>query len=660
MHSDSVIIELHDHPDATEWTEAAVRTQFPGSTLRRVADPPQAAAPSERWFLPFRFSYLKEHSYRRAFLRLFLRNRAVFALVNREGDFVDPVTVALEIVALIQPLAAAILIVRAPVYFWRELLRHFCLSRSDTANPIVGYGAPRGAGGLIYWDLLVRKSRRYGLYGLATDTYFGQPLSVHSWPLAIVILRALGYRAFIAVSTALIVGAMVMLVAYGGHAGALWLLPLILCSTYFTLNLNSGTWELLAWGIASVAVVVFVLGHPILCGLLLAATLLSHPGVCELAIMIVALATFVFHLPLLSLVIAGLSSIPLSLFFVGPYWRSRRKLGRQIVLNRVFAPSRKWNLASFYNFACYIAFAIAALFSPAPRITIALLLLPALLQFTNTKLTWVFSNYTISNLFLVVGWIELVLYPAVVPLIVYLLVIFTEPSLLSSVRSTPLHGFDLSPLRLGRTADRVRRAFAGLTGGRIAFESNGLGTEMSYNVATISWILADDPLDLFNAAYSEVGDAAVYFKFVQAFQPSATREELESACRGSGVKYVVAFTDAFMCRLNEYGFRFVTQERGLLLSHLDDVPADVAIFEFGEEVTLIEPPVAVDMATNILTFRPQIMGVYVLRYTAFKGWRATQNGRHVPIGDASPGMLLHVVDAAPVTLRYRYWNYFLP
>ena len=204
----------------------------------------------------------------------------------------------------------------------------------------MGFGEGRATGGLVYWYTLTQKAARYGLFGIVHDTYLGNPLSVHSWPLAIAFLGKLGYRKYIYLShrrccpsdcCALSISA--------GNPGIALLIPIVILSTYYINNLYIGTWEPLAWSFGLLAMAAFLNQMPVLAGIFIAATLLTHPGVCELTVASIVVfgitqsgALLVFP----KLLMAGGVAAGLTVWFLIPYFRSGNKLGRDAIIRGVF------------------------------------------------------------------------------------------------------------------------------------------------------------------------------------------------------------------------------------------------------------------------------------------------------------------------------------
>ena len=662
-----MVIDVEGLPDATDRAEQAVRLQHGDVVIERLRGPFAGLGAAWRALaassgdalvvLPFRTRYLVRSGYWQMLAAVI--GRARNARVAAGTRLLHPLAPMLWAMPLLFPLVSLVLIVKAPLYLIREVIGRFFLSPEDPADPIVAFGGERGAGGVTYWNLLADKARKYGVFGLAHDTYMGKPLAVHSWPLAVALLRALRYRGYTLLALALIFGALGWAAVANGHPGMIALFPLVLASTFLTFNFHVGTWELLAWGWAALSLVAFLGGLPIVAGLAAGLTLLAHPGVAQLNVLALAVATLLPDPRVLDLIIAGVCSVPVALPFLVPYWRSRHKLGRGRILNTITRPQLKWEPASLYQMLLFLAVAVAFWFSPAPREAVALHAIPPIVQFVNTKVQWVFSNYTVFNLVLILGAVHLVSWGGGLAAMVWLLVIFTPATALFETPSSPLAGLPLDPQTLGETGRRLQTTFARLTEGRVAFENDGLTTDLSSAVATITYAVRDLPIELLNAAYAEIGDAEIYDKYVRPLNPDADREQIVNACRDAGVKYLVALTDPFRERLAGFGMREIAREEALALSHYSGRGrVTITVHELDGSASRVQPAADLHVEPNRIRLSAAAGVEYRLAYSAFAGWRATLDGVPIPITDAHPGMIVRSGREGLLELRYRYRHYF--
>ena len=74
---------------------------------------------------------------------------------------------------------------------------------------------------------------------------------------------------------------------------------------------------------------------------------------------------------------------------------------------------------------------------------------------------------------------------------------------------------------------------------------------------------ADTDVELMNAAYTEIGDAAIYQKYTYHLNSKSTRDEFERACRESCSVYFVAFTQGMREILTQLNSELVRTVDGL-------------------------------------------------------------------------------------------------
>lgn len=555
------------------------------------------------------------------------------------------------------PLMSVAHLVLLPYYLLRRVVPALLAPARNADGEVVGYGYERGVGGQIYWLIFPPKVRRYGLFGLAHDTYMGMPLGIHSWPLSVLTLTMLGYRGLYFVSTGVLAGGAWWLFAQFGHGAWGWLIPLALCSNYYLFNLTAGTWETLAWAIAVLVLAAVHAGMPMIAGVLVAALLLSHPGVTLLQVLTLLVLAAAGFRPLHEFVVAGVVAALLSAWWLVPYRRARAKLGRGRMLAEVWQEAMVWSRSAAYQFAAFALFAlfaVAAIGASERTWSQAVLVIPLIALYVNTRRAWVFSQYTLMNYMLVIGLFELSVHPNPWTAAAYLLLVFTPASIIWDPGATTL-GVALEPIRLGRASEELKSLVAGLAGERIAFE---LGRERAYpgwsRIAAVSYILADSPVELATAAYTEIGDFAIYERTAAWFNTEASSEELRAACECAGVSYMLSVTDTFRDQLVALGFEMLGSTSPLDLSDTPGAPPlSITLFRVPWPTAIIDPPVC-DLVreANRLEFTASAGTRYLLRYSAFAGWRASQGGHPIALADARPGMLVEAPRDGRVVLRY--------
>ena len=560
---------------------------------------------------------------------------------------------------LLQAGASVMTFLRAPYYAVTTVLGQFILPREDPADEVVGHGAGKAVGGLVYWLMIAKKARKFGLFGLAHDCYMGMPLSVHNWPLSIAALVKLGYRRTVYISVLILAAGLAWLAVAAGHPYAIVLVPLILFSTYCTFNIYAGVLELLPWGLFIAAFACATQQLYLFTGICLAGIILSHPGAALSSMLTLICYGVLSGHSAHGLFEMTLAAAALSFWFVIPYLRCRRMLGRERIINEVWQAKYSWSSASAYQFGIYALFLSAVILSGERSLSSLYLILPLMALVYNIKRYWLFSAYTLYNYMMVSGAVYLVLHPTILPIIAYLFVIYTPCSTLLWSGKASFKGFDLTPLTLGNTRGSIQEMFAGLKPGRVAVELGDRSHPGWTYMASLGYILADMDVDLFNNAYAEVGDVRIFHKYCRHLNGSATQKEFETACRDAGIKYIVCLTDEFAATCAARRYVQHGQSIQAQISNEEQLsPVSLAVFELPLESSIIKPPVEVTQSPNRLQFQAEAGTNYHLTLTCFPGWRASQNGRGIRMADDSPGISIRCTEDGPVDLTYSYRNYF--
>ncbi len=673
-HPKILFVDAHiDH--SVQWGTEALRKTIPDAEIV-FFDPGQKTTLWGQWrelwkkrsggydfsILPTKAEFLRIPSFWRTLLLLVAGSVGSPMLLSQYGTTASVKSLILQRLIPLHPLVSLIIILRLPLYIVRQVIGNFLLAREDPEDEFVGFGKGKDVGGLVYWLTLTRKASRFGLFGFDHNTYMGWPLSVHSWPLAILALKKLGYRKYTYLAAGLLSLGVAWLCISSGHLRMLWVIPFALCSTYFTFSVYVSTWEILAWGFGSVAWAAMYAHMPVLSGVLLAAVILTHPGVGALMGLSVTLYAILHLYPVGDLVwVVGMTGA-LVFWWVVPYWRSRDKLGRAYVMNKLWLVSKRWHPTTLYQLIIYSLFVIAGLVSDHRNADLWIVLIPLLALYYNVKISFNYSRYTLCNFMLLTGAFYLCLHPSLLAFLVFLLVIYTSGNLLFGADC--IWGFDLAPVRLGEQRRKILQFFSRLSPGRAALEMGGAGSQPAWLIiGALGYILADQDIDVLNLGYTEVGDHRIYEKYCRYFNSQATSEEFETACRESGTKYMIALTDEFCEKLIERGYKKIDVLDGVHLSETPgaiQVPLRMTAFELPFPSSVIwPPPQGLQVSRNKIEFTPQAGVSYRVKYSAFQGWRAFQKGRRLKIVDARPGMMVSSASDDKIILQYSY-SYYWP
>ena len=607
-----------------------------------------------------REAYFKTQYWFCVMAMLFIRAKKK-SLIGSNGHLQDFLPAFFQKTVIFQPVISMIMLFRLPFYIFRQVICNFILTSEKKVNEFVGFGKGKDFGGIIYWLVLAKKARRYGVFGCAHDTYMGQPLGLHNWPLAVGLLSKLGFRKFIYLS------AVLLSIGYGwicwltGQPTMLFLIPFMLFSTYYLFNINSGTWEPIAWGLAFLSFAAYFAHFPIVAAILLALLLLTHPGVALLTGISLACFSIISLRPLIELMLMGFSFGIFSIWWLFPYRSASTKLGRNDLLNKHSEGSQigSFSVEVLYQGGIFLLFVCIAFFTAERRIFTILLILPLLFLYYNTRIKWIFSGYTMTNFMLFSGAVYLAVQPTLLSIFAYLLVIYTSNSMLWREPGVSFLGFDLMPITLGETRQKVLAAFSSITTGRIAFEISRNRNKSWGTLAGLGYILADSEIELLNVGYVEIGDYQIFKECCQYFNLQAKQDEFEMACKKAGVQYFVTTTLELSQELLKRGYAIVATSGEILLSDSpNESPITLTIFRLPWNATLIEPSTNMKVSPNSIRFYVRKGGRYVLKYSAFKGWRAFQKGRRLFIEDANPGMVIDAPEDGEVEMRYSLRHYW--
>jgi hypothetical protein len=555
---------------------------------------------------------------------------------------------------LCPPLLSALIVLRLPIYAYAQVWRQ--LVRGGDAG-VVGHGAGRGTGGLVFWLDYARRANRCGERGLADDEYFGVPLSVHCWPLALTVIRRLGFRSLLGGTGLLVLGGTALVPSPLAAQWALLLAAATLLSTWAMLSVYSGTWEPLAWGFAFVAMAAALRGEPVAAGVALGLTALTHPGVAAIAA-IAATLSALEELGIAGLVLmGGLALVTCSPFAVA-YLRSGRFLRRGENLKHF---ELRWSPASAYQLMGWLAFMAVALATEHGHTVgqAILLAVPALVLYTNSKLYWLFSQYTVVSFMLVVGLQELLLRPGWPSVITFALVSNPVPRYLGIATPDFLRGFDLTPIRLTDVRERLGSSLWPANGGITGFEAGGVPSEESYAAAALGYLLAEDGQAVFNSGYAEIGSSLLHNACTRFLARGTNHERFRQATIDAGVTTFVVFTPAFARQVHDWGARLRVVVPGVSLSpHFDAPPTDLHVLDLPWSSSRWSRLPVREREPNRIVIEARAGERHVLPLTAFSGWRARQAGEELPIESDPLGLAITAPAAGEIELRYRYRHYF--
>lgn len=625
--------------------------------------------------LPFKGTFLKISQYLKWFIVFFFCGIGSRFVVDADGVLSPPLRKVFDVLVLqrfdsnlnywLGPLISLCIILTLPFYVFKQVLLKFILTREDPSDEFTGFGKGKAVNGIIYWLMYVKKARKYGLFGFCREHFMGMPLSVHSWPVAIWFLDKLGYRRFVYFSVFILFLAFFWLAVAVNKLWLVPLIPLIFFSNYYIFNIYTGTWEMLSWGFSAMTFASFYNNNPYLAGVFLGATLLSHPGAGFLTFLMVFLFFLFKSAFITKMILMCIVSFVLSIWFVVPYWFSRKKLGRDKMINAEWNYVYKWTSPTIYQLIAYIVFLLSAFYFNGFDNNCAYVILPLVVLYYNVKIRWQFSAYTVYMFMLLVGGIYCFLNPNIIPFLIYLLMIYSSSDILigMSKRSGIRHVFDLTPVTLGENRTKIRAVFNSLEAGRISLELPDRGNAQGFigwnYMPAFGYILEDEKNDLLTCGYTEIGDFNIYEKYCRYINSSHTIEEQKKAIIGCGIKYIAAYTQDYIKFLEDSGFEKISEIKDICLSftHYDD-SVNFVLFKVPWEVDLLEPKTDYEFNRNKIIIKAEKGREYIIKYSYFKGWRAYQAGKRLKIRDEMPGMMVKAEIDGELVLKYSYLNYW--
>jgi len=607
--------------------------------------------------LPYRLRFLFLPAYWLCLAKLMFSGSGTRRLLDANGQLASPISVFLHVSLIAHPVFAIGNLLRFPFYFINQVVRKFLLASEDSKDEIVGYGQGKGVGGLIYWLILTIKSRRYGIFGCAHDNYFGIPLSIHCWPLAVWFLRTLGFRLYAIVAATLVAISLTWISTVSGTLNVLWIIPLFLCCNMALYNLYTSNWEILAWGFAAAATASVHAEQYYIAGIFMAALLLAHPGITLLVTVQISTTVLIGGHSLFDLLRIAVVSTPLTLWWMILYWRARHKLGRGYMINNIWGSTRGMSVETLYQFVTYVTFASICWWR-FPFNSTLLLLLPAVVFLRNQLMHWTFSHYTTTNFMLFSIVIFTVMHPDPFVIAVALIFSFTRSDfILHTCKSS--WGFDLTPVRMGSVRARLLALLSPSYGSRLALETGPTREHIGWSLLpSLTYVLASEDIDLVSAAYMEIGDAVIFKKYTRSYNDSVPEMEFRQACEGSGVQYFLTCTEVCTENFKSRGYLCLGQLEDVQLDESSGTPVTLTLFKLPWTAAFVDPPVEIQRLPNQLIFTAVAGRSYLLRFSSFAGWKARLNGRSIPIEDAEPGMRVSCSENGQVQFSYSIRNYF--
>ena len=570
------------------------------------------------------------------------------------------------ITTLVAPL---IIFVRTPYFIWKEVVKNFILSKESQDDEFIGFGEGKGATGLIYSLARAKMAKKYGLFGIAHDDYMGTPITLHRGFVDQALLKDFGFRKSVGISAILFVCAFTWLMSSSANPFLLIILPFIFCSPYFIKHIYVGVLEMLSWSFFALSFVSYYNGYVLLAAIFFALLIFSHMGVGLLY------GLFIF-LYLVTNIIYGASAIPtffeflifgcLTIFFTVlyliPFIKSRAKLSRNELINKHYGGTY-WSKQNIIQAIAYSIFFVSALlFIPLTPIHY-LLSLPLLALYINISKKWIFSAYTVEMFMLVTGIIFILLNPKLGVIVPYLYLIYTSPSILIPyIQGATKYKFSLKPVTLGIKKQEIINLLSKVTkGSRIALEGGAIEGTSAYQFnVVLSYLLADEDVELLNGYGPEFVESSIYLDIVRYLDCESSQELLKKVILKAGANYIVAYDEKFKQNLRDFNFKELRTVdcKDISWAKGESGPV-ITLFESPFDARIIEPETKLITSTDMIKFSAKKDITYFLKYNYYKGWKAYQNKNNLIIEDAHPGMIIKAHYDGEIVLKYRYRHYWM-
>lgn len=529
-------------------------------------------------------------------------------------------------------------------YYWLKGCLKLCSLRGDVV------GLANIPNDLLAHLVKAKWVKKYGLLGLAYDSYLGNPYGLFYPPGSFWLLRVLGVRGFYLLVMLLFTSGFIFL-AYLSHN--LWfvlLLPYLICSPGFKTNvLIAGRVEPLGWATILLMLIILQAKQYLFClPILFIMVILIHasPAILGgLSLLVFGILSYQTSAIVISIAIGALATI----FWWLPFCLNQNKLCFKEL--RRLVPILNINRDFFQTELIGSIILCLGLLSGG-RVVNLVILLPLLIYCLSIfQNRYLFHLGSLQMWVLTLGAFLVGINPTWLTVSSYLVSLYLYSPFCFK------HGFEIKPIRIEPTRQRIEELVKDVPGScRFGLEFQGRwADDIKWNWI-IAYCLADKDYELCSGVSFDQVDLGLITRLEMRINNQ--EEDLLPLLKQAGVSYVIAFSKGFEQRLRSLGFELIAQtvcsDLGLLKGR------DIFLFKMPFEVNLIEPKVELRREKNLIIFQAEGLTNYLLKYNYYGGWRAFQDETRVPLVDASPGMKLKPLQDGEVRLKYRHRYYLLP
>ncbi len=543
-------------------------------------------------------------------------------------------------------------IVFVPVFLLRGLFD--ILRSSDTCdNPVVGYGGEPND-----WLCHVTKAKwmgRYGVWGIALESYLGNPFSLMYPPLAIWLLRHLRVKWFVLVTLALHFVAFFGLACSFKQAWA-WVLVLWVFGSPILKNalIRLGRVEVLGWAFVSLALLGLMHGKAVLTGVLLGAAMLVHPfpGALGTGLALVVGLRGAESIPRVAIAVGVMAAI--SAIWTLPFFlHGRKKLGFRKLRDKI----------PLFHLPSAILWSRVLVWMPLMILGIS----------SGVRMPWLGALGVCLGMYgLLLGTKSYLFHPFSVDLaIVHAGFCMTVQSgslwvagaFLFGLYGLAIYGarsrYTVTPTYYRDHVECLKHLYSKAPfGARVALECTG-----NWSVDTPwSWLMAygldgERELELLSGVSSDQVEFELPYEYERLVNADTPRDLLNERLDRVAVTHVMAHTDRFAALLGDAGWKLVGDA---VLGNAGTWPGrHLRLLARSTSCSKVEPATGLRRANGGLEIDGRADIAYLIKFAWTRGWRAAgADGHPLRIRDAAPGMIIACETDGPIRLQYSWLNYF--
>lgn len=466
-------------------------------------------------------------------------------------------------------------------------------------------------------------AKAYGPFSVSLENYLGNPFSLYYPPLSFLLLGRMGPVWFLVFEHALFIAGLACIAWMHYEPRFLWLIPYIVTSGFCsTQTIKIGRTEIAAWGIFLIGFFLFSLNHLLLPTLALALVILFHTAVAAFSILVLLMySLWENRWEDFILVLGG--ALGITAFWWIPFLSNYSQFGFHRIWNTLPVWKNLWRtyIVDFRSTGLLLIFLS---FFQSGEENIHYLLLPmGVYIFSLVQRKYLFHWGSLQLFVLVSACLAFLPWFNWISALVILL-------LLNSVR-------EITPLRLEAVTDngnrdKIRSLLARVPErSRIALEchpENFITDSLRW-----SWVVGGAFTGSGRELLSGVGfdqvDPDLVLGYEISINPGFPKEYMDYLLSETACGYVMSYSPEFRDKLREWGYAEIGE---LPLDPVGALPERTyTLFKTPFEVFKIIPNAPLEHRDGQIVVTAKAGQKYRLRYWYYPGWRAFQNGIHIPL-----------------------------